>query len=75
MWFDIDRTAAGLDAMLELVDANGNFSAPLTPVQANGQIVTLTQADPAGSEEFGAFLRADYESVGRLMKAAGIQPE
>lgn len=34
-----------------------------------------TQADPAGSEEFGAFLRADYESVGRLMKAAGIQPE
>ena len=32
-----------------LVDANGNFSAPLTPVQANGQIVTLTQADPAGN--------------------------
>ena len=34
-----------------------------------------TLADPASSEEFGAFLRSDYESVGRLMKAAGIQPE
>ncbi len=34
-----------------------------------------TLADPASSEEFGAFLRGDYESVGRLMKAAGIQPE
>ena len=32
-----------------LVDANGNFSAPLTPAQANGQIVTLTQADAAGN--------------------------
>ncbi|MFM9971456.1 MAG: Bug family tripartite tricarboxylate transporter substrate binding protein [Burkholderiales bacterium] len=34
-----------------------------------------TLADPASSEEFAAFLKADYESVGRLMKAAGIQPE
>ena len=32
-----------------IVDANGNFSAPLTPAQANGQIVTLTQADAAGN--------------------------
>jgi tripartite-type tricarboxylate transporter receptor subunit TctC len=34
-----------------------------------------TIADPAPSEEFGTFLRSDAESVGRLMKAAGIQPE
>jgi tripartite-type tricarboxylate transporter receptor subunit TctC len=34
-----------------------------------------TIADPAPSDEFGAFLKSDYESVGRLMKAAGIQPE
>ncbi len=32
-----------------VVDANGNFSAPLTPAQANGQIVTLSQADAAGN--------------------------
>ncbi|WP_347093053.1 BapA/Bap/LapF family large adhesin [Sphingomonas parapaucimobilis] len=32
-----------------VVDANGNFTAPLTPAQANGQIVTLTQADAAGN--------------------------
>ncbi|GAA3263726.1 hypothetical protein GCM10020258_29420 [Sphingomonas yabuuchiae] len=32
-----------------IVDANGNFTAPLTPAQANGQIVTLTQADAAGN--------------------------
>ncbi len=34
-----------------------------------------TLADPASSEEFGVFLRGDYESLGRLMKAAGIQSE
>ena len=34
-----------------------------------------TMADPAPSDEFAAFLRSDAESVGRLMKAAGIQPE
>ncbi|MFN3776300.1 BapA/Bap/LapF family large adhesin [Sphingomonas parapaucimobilis] len=32
-----------------VVDANGNFTAPLTPAQANGQVVTLTQADAAGN--------------------------
>ena len=34
-----------------------------------------TLADPAPSEAFAAFLKRDVESVGRLMKAAGIQPE
>ena len=34
-----------------------------------------TMADPMTSEQFGAFVRRDVESVGRLMKAAGIQPE
>ena len=34
-----------------------------------------TFADPAPSEAFAVFLRNDYESVGRLMKTAGIQPE
>jgi tripartite-type tricarboxylate transporter receptor subunit TctC len=34
-----------------------------------------TLADPVPSEQFAAFLRRDVESVGRLMKAAGIQPE
>jgi tripartite-type tricarboxylate transporter receptor subunit TctC len=34
-----------------------------------------TLADPAASEAFAAFLKRDVDSVGRLMKAAGIQPE
>jgi tripartite-type tricarboxylate transporter receptor subunit TctC len=34
-----------------------------------------TFADPQPSEQFAAFLKRDVESVGRLMKAAGIQPE
>ncbi len=32
-----------------LVDANGNFTTALNPPQANGQIVTLSQADAAGN--------------------------
>jgi tripartite-type tricarboxylate transporter receptor subunit TctC len=49
-------------------------AASLPEVKARvGSLGTL--ADPAPSEEFAAFLRSDAESVGRLMKAAGIQPE
>ncbi|OGA00415.1 MAG: hypothetical protein A3H35_08355 [Betaproteobacteria bacterium RIFCSPLOWO2_02_FULL_62_17] len=49
-------------------------AASLPEVKARvGSLGTL--ADPAPSEDFAAFLRRDAESVGRLMKAAGIQPE
>lgn len=49
-------------------------AASLPEVKARvGSLGTL--ADPAPSDEFAAFLRSDAESVGRLMKAAGIQPE
>ena len=49
-------------------------AASLPEVKARvGSLGTL--ADPAPSEDFAAFLRNDAESVGRLMKAAGIQPE
>jgi tripartite-type tricarboxylate transporter receptor subunit TctC len=44
--------------------------------EVKARIATLgTNADPAPSEQFAAFLKRDIESVGRLMKAAGIQPE
>ncbi|OMJ32347.1 hypothetical protein BSZ14_08530 [Sphingomonas sp. Sph1(2015)] len=43
------RGAGGVVLGTAVVDANGNFTTPLTPAQANGQIVTLTQADAAGN--------------------------
>ncbi|WP_367268647.1 BapA/Bap/LapF family large adhesin [uncultured Sphingomonas sp.] len=43
------RGAGGAVLGSAVVDANGNFTAPLTPVQANGQVLTLTQADAAGN--------------------------
>ncbi|MGJ7455081.1 BapA/Bap/LapF family large adhesin, partial [Sphingomonas parapaucimobilis] len=43
------RGAGGAVLGTAVVDANGNFTTPLTPAQANGQIVTLTQADAAGN--------------------------
>ncbi|WP_294274384.1 BapA/Bap/LapF family large adhesin [uncultured Sphingomonas sp.] len=43
------RGPGGVVLGTAVVDANGNFSAPLTPAQANGQIVTLSQADAAGN--------------------------
>ncbi|QXT35501.1 BapA prefix-like domain-containing protein [Sphingomonas sanguinis] len=43
------RGAGGTVLGTAVVDANGNFTAPLTPAQANGQLVTLTQADAAGN--------------------------
>ena len=45
----------------------------MNPKARVGSVGTL--ADPAPSEEFGAFLLGHYVSVGRVMKAAGIQPE
>ncbi|QRY96341.1 BapA prefix-like domain-containing protein [Sphingomonas paucimobilis] len=41
----VDGTVLGT----ALVAANGTFTAPLSPAQANGQIVSLTQADAAGN--------------------------
>ncbi|MGO7251523.1 Ig-like domain-containing protein, partial [Rhizobium brockwellii] len=43
------RGAGGAVLGTAVVDANGNFTAPLTPAQANGQVVTLTQVDAAGN--------------------------
>jgi hypothetical protein len=40
VWFDVDRTAADLNAMLELVDANGNVLASATDTDPNNPIVT-----------------------------------
>ncbi|WP_440978095.1 BapA/Bap/LapF family large adhesin [Sphingomonas pseudosanguinis] len=43
------RAADGTVLGTAVVAANGTFTAPLSPAQANGQIVSLTQADVAGN--------------------------
>jgi VCBS repeat-containing protein len=43
------RGAGGAVIGTALVAADGSYTATLTPPQANGQVVTLTQADPAGN--------------------------
>ena len=43
------RGADGAVIGTALVAPDGSYTAPLTPVQANGQVVTLTQADAAGN--------------------------
>jgi len=43
------RDAGGTAIGTALVAGNGSFTAALTPAQANGQALTLGQADPAGN--------------------------
>ncbi|MEG3090598.1 BapA/Bap/LapF family large adhesin [Sphingomonas sp. PB1R3] len=43
------RAPGGAVIGTALVAADGSFTAPLTPAQANGQVLTLTQADPTGN--------------------------
>ncbi|MBN3538641.1 Ig-like domain-containing protein, partial [Sphingomonas pseudosanguinis] len=45
-------TSRGVDGTVlgtAVVAGDGSFTAPLTPAQANGQLVSLTQADAAGN--------------------------
>jgi len=41
--------AAGTEIGTAIVAGNGSFTAPLTPAQLNGQVLTLSQTDPAGN--------------------------
>ena len=43
------RSPGGVVLGTAVVDVNGNFTTALNPPQANGQIVTLSQADAAGN--------------------------
>jgi large repetitive protein len=43
------RDATGTPIGTALVAGNGSFTAPLTTAQINGQLLTLSQADPAGN--------------------------
>ncbi|MFG0031480.1 Ig-like domain-containing protein [Pseudomonas aeruginosa] len=45
----IDTNGDGKPDLTVIADANGNFTAPLTPPLTNGQTVTVVVTDPAGN--------------------------
>jgi tripartite-type tricarboxylate transporter receptor subunit TctC len=60
----VDVTHAALQKVLADADVKRQF--------ANQGLQPLGSATP---EEFGAFVRADYERIARVVKVAGIKPE
>ncbi|UFH51691.1 Ig-like domain-containing protein [Pseudomonas sp. KNUC1026] len=52
------RNASGTVLGSAVVNADGSFSAGLNPAQANGQVLTLTQADAAGNVSLPASVTA-----------------
>jgi hypothetical protein len=63
VWFDIDRTSAGLDAMLELVDADGNVIASATNTALGNPVVTPTEPPVVTEQTLGSATDNEVQQI------------